>query len=453
MLPLATILVLACRLVVPITPASLAAAVAYSEEHGGRNVLILHRGREVAQRTAPGVSAGTPQALASGTKSFAGVILAAAIEDGLITSFDELVGETIHEWRGDPRRSRITIRQLLSLSSGIEGGGIGRPPSYADAIDTPCVAEPGRRFQYGPAPFQIFGELMRRKLAARGADGSPASVEAYLRERLLEPMGITPGRWSTDRDGNINLPSGAALTARAWARFGEFMRRGGRVGDRQVVRADLIAELTRPSAANGRYGITFWLSTSEADGLDPERALQANRPLRRVLGGAPDPLPTPAAGTLYEHGAAAPTLFMAAGLGKQRCYVIPQLELVIVRQGDLVRRSGFEDRAFLELLIVPEAWSAGMADRGRRADFRPSIESGAIALPHAIPAHAIVDIEAAGGPVDDLFASLKGALADSSPPRMGSPCAATPALACSRPQRERRCEGAGDRMSRSVLAP
>jgi hypothetical protein len=38
-------------------------------------------------------------------------------------------------------------------------------------------------------------------------------------------------------------------------------------------------------------------------------------------------------------------LFMAAGAGKQRLYVIPSLDLVIVRQG---RQARFDDRDFLK---------------------------------------------------------------------------------------------------------
>lgn len=37
-------------------------------------------------------------------------------------------------------------------------------------------------------------------------------------------------------------------------------------------------------------------------------------------------------------------LYMAAGAGKQRLYIIPSMDLVIVRQG---RQSRFNDREFL----------------------------------------------------------------------------------------------------------
>lgn len=111
-----------------------------------------------------GHRADEPWMLASGTKSFSGVMLAAAIEDKLVKSFDEKVSDTITEWKTDPWKSKITIRQLLSLTSGMDGGQIGRVPTYAEAITKTLEADPGTRFEYGPVPFQIFGELMTRKL-------------------------------------------------------------------------------------------------------------------------------------------------------------------------------------------------------------------------------------------------------------------------------------------------
>jgi CubicO group peptidase (beta-lactamase class C family) len=67
--------------------------------------------------------------LASGTKSFAGVLAAAAQEDKIL-KLDERVSETITEWKSDKEKSKITIRQLLTLTSGLDTGQNGRPPNY-----------------------------------------------------------------------------------------------------------------------------------------------------------------------------------------------------------------------------------------------------------------------------------------------------------------------------------
>ena len=45
-------------------------------------------------------------------------------------------------------------------------------------------------------------------------------------------------------------------------------------------------------------------------------------------------------------------LYMAAGAGKQRLYIIPSLDMVTARQG---RQSRFDDREFLTRLIAGKA--------------------------------------------------------------------------------------------------
>jgi CubicO group peptidase (beta-lactamase class C family) len=190
------------------------AAAEYSLSAHGVSVLVMRRGEIIFEDYAPGWQ-DKPHELASGTKSFAGVMAVCAVQDGLL-KLDEKVSDTLMEWKTDPRKSQVTIRQLLSLCSGIEGGENGAPPMYRRAVVlAEATADPGTRFSYGPIPFQCFGELMRRKLESRNE-----SVEAYLKRRILDPIGLEAGAWARDREGNLRIPSGAALTAREWAKFG-----------------------------------------------------------------------------------------------------------------------------------------------------------------------------------------------------------------------------------------
>src|SRR5690606_30130146 len=91
------------------------AAAEYAAEHDGHAVVVMVDGRIVVEEYQNGYTAGEPHDLYSGTKRFWGQAVAAMIEGGLVTSLDEPVSRTITEWRSDPRRSRITIRQLTDL--------------------------------------------------------------------------------------------------------------------------------------------------------------------------------------------------------------------------------------------------------------------------------------------------------------------------------------------------
>jgi len=272
----------------------------YSASKNGYTFLVMsgQSGEILYERYDKGWNPDKPNRLASGTKSFSGVILSAAVKDKLLT-LDEPISQTITEWKSDPKKARITIRQLLSLTSGIDPGGIGSVPTYHDAVSSAkTMANPGSKFAYGPVPYQIFGEIMTRKLAAR--DDLPFSDPlAYLNDRVLKPIGMQYADWKRGDDEKPKLPSGASITAREWAKFGKLLFDHGESMGNQLFDAGTFAECQKGSRANQGYGITFWL-----------------------LGNKPN-----AASSLS--GA-----YMAAGKGKQRLYIIPKKNLIIVRQGE-----------------------------------------------------------------------------------------------------------------------
>jgi len=315
-------------------------AAEYSRQHRGLSMLVVENNKVVFEDYQNGHSADQSHRLASGTKSFSGAILAAAIEDGLVTSFDEAVSETILEWKGDSLKARITLRQLLSLTSGIDAGNVGRPPTYSEAVKYPVRFSAGQKFQYGPAPFQIFGEVMRRKLANRNE-----SVLDYLKRRILDPIGLKVSRWRM-QDGQPNLPSGAFLTAREWAKFGQLLVNRGKWKNKQILKKRLLDELSKGSKANPNYGLTFWLNrSSDGNASIAEAKPSRSQRILSLLNIRPETDRISQDG----FGKGIPKdIMVAAGAGKQRLYIIPFRNLVVVRQG---RQSRFEDHKFMNRLL------------------------------------------------------------------------------------------------------
>lgn len=297
-------------------------AAEYSRSHNGVAVLVMKGDKIVFEDYTTDDAADMPWFLASGTKSFSGVVCAAAIEDKLIKNFDEKVSDTITEWKSDPRKSKITIRQLLSLTSGIDAGQIGIVPTYAEAITSRASYEPGTHFEYGPVPFQIFGELMTRKLKSQNE-----TVMLYLKRRILDPIGLSVVFWRKKND-QILLPQGATLTAREWAKFGLLLKNNGKWNGKQIIDGKLLDELIVGSKVNPAYGLTFWLN---AKGSGPSGNERMN------VGGE------------VLNGGKALDLFMAAGAGNQRLYVIKSHDLVVVRFGMF---GGWDDREFISKLLT-----------------------------------------------------------------------------------------------------
>jgi CubicO group peptidase (beta-lactamase class C family) len=280
------------------------AGAAYAERHGLEALLVRREGETIFERYAAGFDAHIPHALYSGTKSFWGVVAAAAVDDGLI-SLDEPVGETFPGWSVG-RKAFVTLRQLLSLTSGIGFGGLGNAvPSYEKALAVEVKNEPGGTFTYGGIPLQVFGAVLAAKLSAAGK-GSPHD---YLRARLLEPIGVTIASWRTLSSGTQPLPTGAFVSAEQWERYGSFVLAGGVLGRKRVVSESALAACFTGSPANPRYGLGWWL--------------------------APD---------------AAPGLAYASGSGGQAMYLFRAERTVVVKFGC---GSGYKHESFLKKLVQP----------------------------------------------------------------------------------------------------
>ncbi len=282
----------------------LAPAIEYLKSNNG-HALLVYRGNELLyEGYYNDWTADKTHRLASGTKSFNAAIAIVAAQEKML-NFDEKVAKTITEWQDDPLKSQITIRELLSLRSGLEAGRLGRTPSYKNSIEADAKTASGKKFEYGPAPFQIFGEVMRRKLQEK----KQTPLE-YLEEKVFKPIGLEYGFWRMDEDEQPHLPSGAFITARNWAKFGMLIRDGGKWDDKQILDPVLLKECFQGSKANPNYGICFWLGNG-----------------KRLPKG----------------------LVMAAGAGKQKLYIIPSRDLLIVQFAESSGKR-YSEAKFLKLL-------------------------------------------------------------------------------------------------------
>jgi CubicO group peptidase (beta-lactamase class C family) len=296
-------------------------------------MLVMQNGRTIFEHYANGGSAGGRWPIFSGTKSFWGIAALAAVRDGLFR-LDDLVSDTINEWKSDPRKSRITIRQLLNQTDGIEGASFIQRASVRDrnatAIRLPTLAEPGASFIYGPSHLQIFSELLRRKLGGRS---TIAYFEAHVSGRLRL------GRLNYKKDflGNPLPATGFELTAREWARLGELVLGNGNYHWRQIVPTTLLREAFAGSQANPSYGLTFWLNSQAANGreADFERMLDLPWESARWTG-------------VCICKDAPADMVVALGSHYQRLFIVPSLKTIVVRQGSEAK---FSDAQFLRLLL------------------------------------------------------------------------------------------------------
>lgn len=307
-----------------VSPASVRAAAAYSAKQRGKSFLALQHGETLFEQ-----SAGEPRKIYSGTKAFWNLAALAAAEDGLL-NLDEHVSVTIPAWRTNPLKARVTIRQLLDFSCGLEPVFYLHNNNSSDrdriAVGASIVAPPGSAFIYGPSALQVFHRVLKEKL--RGE-----SPTHYLERRVLHRLGLGSQRYLTDSAGNPLLAAGWELSARQWAKLGQLVLAGGA----PVIASSSLAQSWRGSSANPAFSLGWWNNRSAPGGreFDFEEMLVPKWPRQN-----------------WSHAClcrdAPSDLVACIGSGYQRLYVIPSLDLLVVRQSSGGR---FSDGRFLRLLL------------------------------------------------------------------------------------------------------
>lgn len=312
-------------------PTALRRAADYSARHEGTSFLVRQNGRTLLEEYPGEGDENTARRIFSGTKAFWCLAALAAVDDGLLR-LDEPVADTISSWRKDRRKARVTIRQLLDFSCGLAPGFGLQVNNYGNrdraAIRLPLVAAPGEAFIYGPSALQVFHQVLKEKLKPHGK-----TPEHYLERRVLHRMHLGPQRYLNDRAGNPLLAAGFVLTARQWARMGKLVLARGR----PVVKPETLAQTWRGSPANRAFSLGWWNNRAAPGGrefdfeamLEPKWSRQDWRDACLCRAAPSD-------------------LVACIGSGYQRLYVIPSLNLVVVRQAN---GGSFSDAHFLRLLL------------------------------------------------------------------------------------------------------
>lgn len=265
--------------------AEIDAAFKAGELEGLHSVIILHKGKILAERHYAGDDErwGAPlpdrrhgpdtlHDLRSVTKSIVGLLYGIALNDGIVPAPDAPVLAQFPEYAdlaGDARRDRILVRHVLSMKMGAEWNEdlpYSNPANseiamehaedrYRFVLDRPMVAEPGESWTYSGG-----ATALAARLIARGA-GKP--IDDYAAEKLFEPLGIDAFDWVRGGDGEPSAASGLRLAIGDLARIGQMVLNDGRWQGNQVVPADWLrqsftAHASHPSGL--RYGYFWWLA-------------------------------------------------------------------------------------------------------------------------------------------------------------------------------------------------
>jgi CubicO group peptidase (beta-lactamase class C family) len=235
--------------------------------------LVVHEDRLVWERYFGGSTRESLQTSFSAAKSFVSTLVGIAIDEGLIRSVDDPVTDYLPELAArDPRFRQITLRDLLTMSSGIryEEGGF---PSLGDdtytyyGVDLRDVAlnrvriegPPGITWEYNNYHPLLLGLVLER--------ASETSVSDFMATRLWQPLGAeADATWNLDseRSGFEKMESGLNARAVDYARFGLLFLHNGEWKDRRIVSEDWVRAATGADTTTGPayyhgYGYFWWI--------------------------------------------------------------------------------------------------------------------------------------------------------------------------------------------------
>ncbi len=309
---------------VQLDPAALAAASDWTFERESPqqvtlSLLVVHQGRIIHERYAPGVNQFTKTRTWSTAKSIAVTLFGMLADDGKM-ALDEPLG---FDWlpRGaspdaDPR-AEITLRHVLNMSSGLypvdnsgleyaTGSGLAYwagASSVRGALHRAVFREPGTYWDYENYETLLAVYAMKRAL------GDPQTYLEFPRRALLDPTGMRNTLLSVDRFGDFILSSQVYTTARDLARLGLLYLQNG-VWDGERLLSQKWIDFVRtpaPSTADrgNQYGGQWWLVPDNRTDV-PKDA------------------------------------YSTAGNRGQYVIVVPSHDLVIVRRGLDYGRQGFD---------------------------------------------------------------------------------------------------------------
>lgn len=310
-------------------PVIFAQAEQLASETDSVALLVWHRGALRYEKYWPGFDAATRTNPNSMHKTVLGLLVGAAIADGFIESVDVPASRWLTEWQGDARKD-ITIRDLLTMSSGLEVPIFGTWKSArilfgADlprgVLDLPAEHPHASEYQYSNANSQLLAIILERATGRRYAD--------YLSQRLWQPLGAADAAVWLDREGGMPRSFCCLFaSARDWLRVGRLILDRGRVGDSQLVPAEWIAAMTTPSRLNPNFGFQIWLgSPSGTERKYNDYTIKA----------------------FHSGPFLAKDMVFIDGFGGQRVYIVPSEELIIVRTG--VSQTDWDDARLANIVL------------------------------------------------------------------------------------------------------
>lgn len=290
-----------------------------------RAVVLVHRGRLVAERYRAGFGPTTPLVSWSMAKSITQAVVGIAVRLGKLDP-DQPMGNP--RWSRGDARAAIPWRQWLQMVDGQAYREIGvKNPAESDAAKMlfgegrrdaaryaaalPLIHRPGEHWNYNSAGIILVDDALARAVSPEAAtpDARRSAMRAFMRRELFDRIGMASAQPEFDASGTFLGSALVYATAQDFARFGLLYLRGG-VWDGSRILPEGWVDFARTPAPNSDanlYGAGFWVAP-------------------------PDGQPRPPYGSAI---LAPRDTFQAQGFEGQVTVIVPSKDLVLVRLGHM----------------------------------------------------------------------------------------------------------------------
>jgi CubicO group peptidase (beta-lactamase class C family) len=229
------------------------------------SLLVNRRGRLELEYYAKGRGPDRATNVKSVSKSIISALVGIAVDRRILQGVDQSIARFFPALKADPdpRKSRITIENLLTMQSGLESTSFNNYGAWVRSrnwvsyvLNQPLVSTPGTTMEYSTGSSHLLSAILTK------ATGT--STWAFLQESLGKPLGFSFSRWARDPQGVYFGGNEMLMTPRQMVAFGQLYLNRGRVGERQVIPASWIDASCTPRGRSRfnpdqTYGYGWWM--------------------------------------------------------------------------------------------------------------------------------------------------------------------------------------------------
>ncbi|WP_299218615.1 serine hydrolase [uncultured Aquimarina sp.] len=244
---------------------------------GIESVIVAKNDKIIYENYFADFNAKIPHGMRSASKSISSAIIGIAIDDKIIESVDEKLYDFIpqeYQYTKDSMKSKITIKDLLTMSSGLDVNNKAYEGYYQDesddswlktVLEAPMVHESGTYTDYGSANPFLLGISLNERL--------DIPLEFYMDNKLFAPLGIANYIMNTDDTGIIPyFGGGLYLTPRDMLKFGQLYLNKGTWQGKRIISEDWVEESFKKHTRlqdvrdKNEYGYQWWHDTYMING-------------------------------------------------------------------------------------------------------------------------------------------------------------------------------------------